>query len=155
MGDFNQIDGNYEVHLPSGKILKFKRHIKNRIKAAYEDWLEGMARAKVMRSKPYLTQEEYVESLKATSIESAAGTFAWGGKAWEKSLSQLAGALRLMCLLAEDAGNPMNEEQLLGYVKESGVGEDDPNHPMNVLEEIIQGNPVNFICPPDRAQMDR
>ncbi len=106
MGDHNKLNGVYELHLPEGKTFHLSRRITNEIKARYEDWLEGAARRRVINAfkSGELSAEEFKLSMEATSSASAAGKFSWNGEAWQESLQQLPGMVKLFSLLAQASG---------------------------------------------------
>lgn len=156
MGDYNQIEGVYEVPVEGGtaRSLFLRGRVTNRVKARYEDWLEAQARKRVFRLREELDLKEYQESQKAVATASGAGAFSWGGDAWKASLQQQPGMVKLIYLLAEDARQSHPEQKvteadvlaLLSDKKNSGdLG--------LAVQQILDTSP-NFMSPPDRESPD-
>lgn len=121
MGDYNKIDGVYEVPVKGGPIY-FKSRVTNRVKAAFEDWLEGQARRRVFDLRKTMSPDEFDASMSAVTTESGAGTFRWGGTAYEKAIVQLPGLVKLAALLADGVPDQkVDESRLLDLMTEAEV----------------------------------
>ena len=183
MGDFNKIDGCYELPLPrdkcppcdgSGKdkdaecvhcrgdgcvgpelTIKLRGRVRNIVKALFEDWLEGQARRRVFDMRQTMNPQEFRESMDAVARGVGSYTFAWGGDAWAVSLGNIRGQAKYFYLLMQDADRLTNERQTY---EEPDFIRWLKSRDMAVMfadanKQIMDATP-NFLAPPVRGEED-
>lgn len=171
MGDWNQFDGVIEIGLPTveqcgenkdlvalvqklGGVLKMRNRCRNKVKAQYEDWLENRARRRVFDLRTSMSQKEFAESLGAVTLCCAAGTLSWGGEAWESSLQQLPGIVKIVQLFANDLDATQVKQAEITESDILFLAHVDPPLQLNmVVRDILHSTP-NFLSPPDRTKME-
>jgi len=183
MGNYNQIDGIIEVPHDKGTI-KLKRRIRNKVKCDFEDWMELQARKRPYALKDKLQPEEYRESMDAVARLAASGGLNWGGPAMQAALAGLPGIVKLISLLAQDAGDRATESDILHLMQTTEAiekredswvivsietGEPISVHPterdaknslkklpdlVGALNQIIESNKANFLDPPVRGMVE-
>ena len=140
------------------KTIKLRNRIRGKVKADYEDWLEYEARRRPFDFKDQFTAEELNKMHSTVAAEVGARTYRWGGRAWESSITQLPGIIKIIKLLADDADRYFrkDDQRYQGqHVTESQVM-DMMRHPVSshVLGEayagILRATP-NFQEPPVRG----
>lgn len=138
--------------------------VTNRVKGQYEDWLEGRARRRAFDMRTQMDDKEFKETMRAVQEACAAGTFAWGGAAFESSLEQVPGIVKMVALLANDKEvkrqhpeQAVDESRVLELIGDKSMRRADPNDAekhkhllVSALEEIIKSTP-NFLTPPNRG----
>lgn len=159
MGDYNNMGGFIEVPLPEGEGQLFlASKVKQKVKRAFENWLEGRARKRVfqLRQSEEIDEMEYKEAQKSVSECSASGVFSWGGDAMQQAIRQIPGMVEMIRLLAWSAGtkgepNPNGEEPITAsrimelFNKGVRFGE--------YIQQIIDASP-NFLHPPIPGEED-
>lgn len=157
----NKIDGILEIPIsgpPEEPIcIYLSRQVTNNVKARYEDWLEGRARRRVFKFKEECNAKEYQDSMDAVARQAAAGTFEWSGDAWEVSLRQWPGIVKMIQLLSEDADQKLEaankppqkltEDTIYSWTSDEVTG----GVLQMALKEVISASP-NFRSPPIRGK---
>lgn len=166
MGDYNKIEGIYEIplpHLEDGKeqSVKLRFRVRGLVKAEFEDWLEAYARRRVFDQRDTMNVQEFRESMDAVARLCAAHTFAWNGDACTHALNQTPGMVKFFMLLMRDADrllerNPdyegpqkYTEADMIRLLSDPVIGVEFAQ----AIREIRNSDP-NFRSPPIRGVED-
>ncbi len=164
MGDYNQMAGCFELHVPEGSVY-LRAIVPPRVKGEFESWLEASARRNLFELRPggpapkdqQLEPDEYQESLQASVEASGAGTFRWGGAACLKAFQQIPGMMQMVILLSRSADRVMRidqkltEERILGWIDNTAErGGPVWQGVIAAIKQILSSTP-NFLAPPTRG----
>lgn len=151
---YNKIDGVYEVPTHVGPIWLTSQVI-NSIKSEFQAWMVSRPRRRVfdMRKRKELDEEEFNVSLHSINVGDAAGTYDWGGEAFQKAMVSLPGRIKLAVLLARDAASkhePAKDQKSMTEARmfELVTGDKDTAKMLGGALDSISESTPNFLCPP-------